>query len=197
MALPRRTAAPASPISIGDAELVARARTGDRWAEEALFRRHGRSVAGLVARLLGSAQDVEDLVHDVFVSALVQLPRLREPAAFRAWLGQIAITHVRSALRKRRLLRALGLVPAHDDAALELLASSSIDPETRAELAVVDGVLRRLSANERIAWMLRYVEGHRLEEVAELCRCSLATTKRRLAAADRAMSSVIDVEVER
>ena len=37
----------------------------------------------------------------------------------------------------------------------------------------------------RVAWTLNYVEGETLEEVARLCGCSLATAKRRIAAAQR------------
>ena len=44
-------------------------------------------------------------------------------------------------------------------------------------------VLDRLGADQRLAFTLRFVEGYRLQEVAELCGCSLATTKRRLARA--------------
>lgn len=192
MALPRPASDP-GPVSIGDADLVARARSGDRWAEDALFRRHARPIASLVSRLLGSAQDVDDVVHDTFVSALEQLDRLRDPGAFRGWLVQIAIMHVRKALRRQRLRRALGLLPMRDERVLEELAASSTSPDVRADLAVVDGVLARLPTDQRIAWVLRYVEGHVLEEVAELTDCSLATAKRRLAAARAAMSAVIEV----
>ena len=99
-------------------------------------------------------------------------------------------------IRRRRLARSLGLLPLGDDAALEQLASSVVSPEVRAELAVVDGILRRLPTNDRIAWMLRVVEGHRLEEVAELSGCSLATAKRRIAAAQKRMNAVLDVQLD-
>ncbi len=173
-----------------------RAVAGDAWAEDALYRRHARPIAGLVARLLGSKQDAEDVVHDAFVHAFQKLDRLREPDAFRGWLSRIAITQVRRVIRRRRLARSLGLLPLGDDAALEQLASSVVSPEVRAELAVVDGILRRLPTNDRIAWMLRVVEGHRLEEVAELSGCSLATAKRRIAAAQKRMNAVLDVQLD-
>jgi RNA polymerase sigma-70 factor (ECF subfamily) len=184
-----------APVSIADGDLVARVRAGDRWAEDALYRRHARPVAGLVARLLGSSQDVDDVVHDAFVSAFEQVDRLREPDRFRAWLGRIAVIKVRRTIRSRRLRRSLGLLPMNDDAALERLASEAASPEVRADLAVVDGILRRLPATVRIAWMLRYVEGHRVEDVADLCACSLATAKRRIAAGKKAMGAVIEVRL--
>jgi RNA polymerase sigma-70 factor, ECF subfamily len=182
--------------SIADADLVLRVQSGDRWAEDALYRRYARAVFGLVMRLLGSAEEVEDVVHDAFVTAFEKMNRLREPSAFRAWLMQIAITHVRRVLRRRRLRRALGLLPSAEAASFERFASNTVSPETRADLAVVDGILSRLPSDQRIAWVLRHVEGHRLEEIADLCRCSLATVKRRIGAAERAMSVVIDVRTE-
>jgi RNA polymerase sigma-70 factor (ECF subfamily) len=48
-------------------------------------------------------------------------------------------------------------------------------------------VLDRLPVNERLAWSLRHIEGEQLESVAVLCGCSLATAKRRIAAAQQAV----------
>jgi len=45
--------------------------------------------------------------------------------------------------------------------------------------------LKTLPADERIAWTLRYVDHHRLEVVAKLVDCSLATAKRRILRAQR------------
>ena len=63
------------------------------------------------------------------------------------------------------------------------VADESATPEQRAVLAGVYRTLDSLPANERIAWSLRYVEGEKLERVAELCGCSLATAKRRIKSA--------------
>lgn len=168
---------------IADAELVVRTRSGDRWAEETLFRRHFGAVAGVVTRLLGDPHEAEDVVQETFQSAMTELGTLREPAAFRAWLTQIAVRKVHRRFRRRRLLRALGFDASQPDAGLAELVSSDASPEQRAELALLDRVLDRLPAAERVAWMLRCVDGMRLEEVAVACGCSLATTKRRIAAA--------------
>ncbi len=53
-------------------------------------------------------------------------------------------------------------------------------------MAHVYTILDRLPADERIAFVLRFVEHHPLAEVAELTRCSLATAKRRIARATKA-----------
>jgi RNA polymerase sigma-70 factor (ECF subfamily) len=97
---------------------------------------------------------------------------------------QIAVSQVRRRFRKRRLLRALGLHVGADEATLESLAASGASAETKSDLSVLDRVLAALPVDQRIAWMLRYVEGEELLAVAHACRCSLATIKRRIAAAD-------------
>jgi RNA polymerase sigma-70 factor (ECF subfamily) len=91
---------------------------------------------------------------------------------------------VRTRLRRRRLVTLLGLaLPEPVD--LEAVAAPEADPEARALLAQVYALLQSLPADERIAWTLRHVERHRLESVAELTSCSLATAKRRIQRAQR------------
>ncbi|MBN2575657.1 MAG: sigma-70 family RNA polymerase sigma factor [Deltaproteobacteria bacterium] len=170
--------------AIGDAELVLRAREGDRWSRDVLYRRHARYLLAIGIRLLASRSDGEEVVQDTFVIGFERLGTLREPAAVRAWLARIAVSLVRRRLRRARLLGVLGLERKPDDATLAALASSELRPDERADLALLDRMLWRMPADQRIAWMLRRVEGLPLAEVASACGCSLATVKRRIAAAD-------------
>ena len=172
---------------IGNVELVERALRGDRWSRDVLYRRHAHYLLAISARLLSSRGDGEEVVQDTFVLGFEQLSTLREPAVIRAWLAQIAVSLVRRRLRRGRLLKLLGLDQT-PDAKLEALAAPSLRPDDRAELALVDQVLRRMPANRRIAWMLRRVEGLSLHEVASACECSIATAKRHIAAVDAEMA---------
>jgi RNA polymerase sigma-70 factor (ECF subfamily) len=53
-------------------------------------------------------------------------------------------------------------------------------------------LLDELPANERLAWTLRHIEGEQVEAVASLCGCSLATAKRRIAAAQTFLARTLD-----
>lgn len=180
------------PPSDGEA-LVERIRRGDRDAEETLYRLHAPAILGLTTRLLGRRSDAEDATQDTFVLAFENIGQLRDSAAVRAWLMQIAVSQARRRLRKRRLLRALGLHIGVDDAALESIVASGASPEITTELATLDRILTSLPAEQRIAWMLRYVEGEQMEAVARACNCSLATAKRRVAAADAQVRAEVRV----
>jgi RNA polymerase sigma-70 factor (ECF subfamily) len=109
------------------------------------------------------------------------LRELKDPAAFRGWLGSIVVHDVRSQMRRARLMRTIGLVRAGDPIDLDALASHDAAPSVRAQIAQVYALLRTQPVDDRIAWILRAVEGHDLDSVARLTSCSLATVKRRVA----------------
>ncbi len=157
---------------------------GERAAFERLYLRHAGYALNLAVRIQGNATDVEDIVHDAFLKAHERLADLRDRGAFRSWLGAIVVRLVRTRLRRRRWMSALGLTSV-DPVDLDAIASDVAGPEVRAQLAQVYALLQLLPTEDRIAWTLRYVEHHRLEVVAELADCSLATAKRRIARAQR------------
>lgn len=167
--------------SISDEELAGRLMAGEPWAREAFYRRYVKAVWCTALRLVGDRADADDVVQDTFVEALRDVSKLREPSRMRAWLLQITVHQAHRRFRKRKLMRRLGLERSQEDGVLETLAKPGASTEARAELACIDRVLSRVSANQRFAWMLRHVEGLSLEEVAEACDCSLATAKRRIA----------------
>jgi RNA polymerase sigma-70 factor (ECF subfamily) len=122
--------------------------------------------------------------------AFEKLDGLRDDVAFRPWLAQVAVSQVRRRFRRRKLLRLFGLVD--DEAGLSELASPGASAEVLSDLALLDAALRRLPDEQRIAWVLRHVEGLALDEVARAVECSLATAKRRIAAADERVRAHVE-----
>src|SRR5205814_1213040 len=96
-------------VEATDAVLVDAARAGELWAKEALFLRYASMVNGLVFRLMGRDEDLEDLVQESFAQAFQSLDRLRVASTFCAWLGSIVVRTSHKVLRHRRLLTRLGL----------------------------------------------------------------------------------------
>lgn len=146
-----------------------------------VFRRYSPYVARVALRLLGNDAEVDDLVQDVFLEAHRGLSQLREPGALRGWLSRICVRRATRRLRRRRLLAFLSfeLVAERD-----LPVAADATPEQRLEVARVYRCLDRMSTEERVAWVLRHVEGESLEDLVVLCGCSKSTVQRRLRSAE-------------
>lgn len=147
---------------------------------DVVFRRYAPYVAAIAHRLLGRDADVDDTVQEVFMVAVRGLARVRDPLAVKSWLARIAVRVARRRLQVRRVKTFLRI---DDPAAYDSVADAQASPEQRALLRRVYHVLDGLPADQRIAWTLRHIEGEQLETVAVLSGCSLATAKRRIAAA--------------
>lgn len=177
-----------------DEELVHRLTQGDAWAKEALYRKHFAAVFRTALRLLENRADAEDVVQDSFVTAFNDIAALRDISSFGGWLIRITVRQAHRRFRQRRLRQTLGLKCSTLDATLTDLASTEDDLETREALAIIERELRELSLNQRSAWLLRRVEGHKIEEVASACTCSIATAKRWIRAADDRLAQFVCLE---
>jgi len=156
-----------------------------------VYRRWAPYVASVAARLLGGRTDVEDVVHDVFLAAVKGLKNLRDPQAVRGWLAAVTTRVVSQRLHAHRTRRWLGFRAAHEAVNVEAPGAS---PEEHALLARVYRILEHVPVKERNAWILRMIEGDDLTSVAVACRCSLATAKRRIAAAQARIDEVLHDE---
>src|SRR4051812_26309658 len=105
----------ARPGQESDDALAAAARAGDRQALDALVRRHLPMVYNVVRQALGGHADVDDVVQDIVLRALRQLPHLRRPESFRPWLAAIAVRQVSTHLA--RAGQAAGRTIGLDEAA--------------------------------------------------------------------------------
>jgi RNA polymerase sigma-70 factor (ECF subfamily) len=145
-----------------------------------LYSQYAPYVAAIASRLLGRAAEVDDIVQDVFAAAVRGLRRFDEPLEVRGWLAKVT---VRRCSRQLRFRRVWALVDLAAEPTYDRLADPAAGPEEKQLIVEVYRALDRLPAPERIAWTLRYVDGQRLEDVAHLCDCSLATAKRRIVSA--------------
>jgi RNA polymerase sigma-70 factor (ECF subfamily) len=134
--------------------------------------------------MLGTDQELSDLVHEVFVRAFESLHRLRDPQAFAGWLRRLAVCAAMDLLRSRRRRRRwLWFLPPEE---LPEQEAPGVDEATREALRATYEVLDTLPVEDRVAFSLRVLDGMPLADVAVACECSLATVKRRIARAEEA-----------
>jgi RNA polymerase sigma factor (sigma-70 family) len=166
-----------------EAELVARAKRGERGAYEEIVRRHQNIAFRTAWVITGSAADAEEAAQDAFVKAHRALGRFREGAPLRPWLLTIvaneARNRVRAAGRRERLVlrvaeerRTGGPVPSPQEALLDF--------EQRDELLAA---VMELSETDRQAIACRYFLELSEEETAAALGVPRGTVKSRLSRA--------------
>jgi RNA polymerase sigma-70 factor (ECF subfamily) len=146
----------AEAIQSEEDRLIRAAAEGDRGAFGELYSRYARMVHGiLLARV--PPGEAEDLVQDVFVSAMKQLRVLRTAAAFRGWLGAIARNRAIDYFRDVRHRTQL-------DERAEIAEPK--DGGGREAFEILD-LIRTLPDAYRETLILRLVEGMTGPEIAE------------------------------
>jgi RNA polymerase sigma-70 factor (ECF subfamily) len=140
--------------------LVSAARGGDRAAFGRLYDRYARMVHGiLLARV--PPREVDDLVQEVFLSALRQMHALREISRFGAWLATITRNRANDYFR-RAIPDEKVTEPADENQA----ESRSTDHAAEQEAAIILAVVRALPEPYREPLILRLVEGMTGPEIA-------------------------------
>jgi RNA polymerase sigma-70 factor (ECF subfamily) len=142
-----------------DVALVGAARGGDREAFGRLYERYARMIHGvLLARV--PVGDVDDLVQDVFMTAMRRLSALREPGSFGAWLAAIARNRANDYYR-----RSVAEDPLDDEALDKGVGIARRSGSHEAPAAILDAV-RGLPAAYSETLILRLVEGMTGPEIA-------------------------------
>lgn len=165
--------------------VVGPAREEESLEFDAVFRRYSPYVATIGLRLLGRDSELDDLIQDVFLEAHRSLASVREGSAIKGWLARICVRKCVRRLRRRRLRAFLHLDTLEPNL---FLATADATPEQAAEVARVYRKLAVLTADARVAWVLRYVEGETLDDIAVLCGCSKSTVQRRLRSAEQVLA---------
>src|SRR3989442_7853801 len=98
-----------APTDPEDQALVARARSGERQALEALVGRHQAWIYNIAVRMLYHPPDAEDATQEILVKALTGLSSFEGRSSFRTWLYRIVVNHVLNIRRGRREPEALTL----------------------------------------------------------------------------------------
>lgn len=168
-----------SPSDMGaeresDAVLVARAIAGSDAAFAALVDRYNDLLYRHAERMLGQADDAEDVVQSAWIKAFRNLRKCRDPERFGAWVFRIGANACKDAVKAKRR----GIVPLESVAELE---SHDGDTATRLDQRRrLASALARLAPDQREAFLLKHMEGWSYEEMADRLGVRVSALKMRV-----------------
>ncbi len=158
-----------------DADLACSLRADRAGAPAILWNRYSPAVRRLLERALGPGVEIEDLIQEVFLRVFVRIRSLRDPSALRAFVFSVAANVLKWEVRRRWVRRKVRLSKT---GVLPDVRCTTDDVEARQALRRCYRVFETLTANERAAFILRYMEEMTVEEVALALSVSASTAKR-------------------
>ncbi|MCC6484460.1 MAG: sigma-70 family RNA polymerase sigma factor [Armatimonadetes bacterium] len=174
---------PASKSQSDEKQLIERARAGDLDAYGLLYDEYGSGVYNLVLRMLGNAEDAEDVRQEVFLKAHRSLKGFKGEARFSTWLYRIATNVCLDEIRRRK--PAASIEQMGEDGSWEPVKDSSEghpEQELGRKLSqeAVQAALSKVAPHYRVLIVLRHLEDRSYEEIAAIVGCSVNSLNVRL-----------------
>jgi RNA polymerase sigma-70 factor (ECF subfamily) len=171
-----------------------RAADGDDEAMRQLYREHADAVFRTACRVLGANDaEVDDVVQHTFLAAIDGASRFDGRSRLSTWLIGIAtrraLDHARARHRRGRWARLKEWVG--------LGAEPAPRPDERLEgRSVAERALAELTPEQRVVFVLHQVEGHTLQEIADMTDTGISTLHARLGAARKRLDAFLAREGE-
>ena len=134
---------------------------------------------------LRARMDAEDLTQDVFIRAYRSISRLREPERFRSWLFTIAVNRVNDHLRNKKVRSIFKSSDESGDFYPDA-GQPQDHPEALEQILKQDfwrqiaKIAKKLSKMEREVFMLRFLDGLNIYDIAQILKKSESTVKTHL-----------------
>jgi RNA polymerase sigma-70 factor, ECF subfamily len=148
-----------------------------------LFARYNRKIFNTAYRILGEESSAEDALQETLMNVYRGIASFRGDSKVSTWISRITINVCLGMLRKGKNRQYVEL---EDESARDLPAESTpfTDPLMYASLeelrALVKDTFGRMSEKQGIVVRLHDMEGHTIQEIAEIIDCPVGTVKSRL-----------------
>jgi RNA polymerase sigma-70 factor, ECF subfamily len=161
---PLRVAEPTAPPATADeADLVGRARAGDRDAFAALFDRYQTPIVNYLYRVVGDWEVANDLAQDTFLKAYQALARTDADLQIAPWLYRIATNTALDTLRRRKRIT---WVPFLEE--FEPPAPGGDPGSTVPNQDAVHRALQQIPTDQRVALVLHLHQGLSYKEIGAM-----------------------------
>ncbi len=172
----------------GDERLVALTRRGNQAAYEALVGRYQSRLLAFCRHMLGSREDAEDVLQEVFAAAFNAMVADDRPINVRPWLYRIARNRCLNHLRRQT---AIG-VDSMDVHLADHGTTTADRVHDREEFRELVADVQTLAENQRTALLLREIDALSYEQIAEAMETTVPSVKSLLVRARVALAEAAE-----
>ncbi len=159
-----------------DLELIEDFRQGDNAGFNELVRRYQEKVYWIARRVVGSHEDADDVVQDVFIKVHDALKEFRAESGFYTWLYRITVNVALNALRKKRIKEFVRYEEVEET--LEVDGDGTDAGLLRKEYeSILEKAIERLPPKQKAVFMMRYYDEMSYEAMAGILGKSVGGLK--------------------
>ena len=169
-----------------EAALVRRVQARDEIAFREIVERYQAKVFSIIYGILRNHNDAEDIAQQVFSKIYFSIQNFDFRSSLLTWIYKITVNECYDYLRKKRVRKLVYESDFSEEDAQRMQNTEAATDQTPAvdtQLARKDLVVKllgRLSAEDRSLLMLKEVEGHSVEELAQMTGMNENTIKVKL-----------------
>lgn len=154
--------------------LIDKAKQGDKEALNILLKDNISVLKGYVIKITGDMELSKDIVQDTMLKAVINIEKFEPRAKFSTWLIKIATNIYRDYLRKNKITELVDENMEDKNQRLEEMVLTSFQYKEAMK------IIKRLSPEKRLVFVLKHYYGYKYEEIAKMVNCPVGTVRSRL-----------------
>ncbi|MCA2967868.1 MAG: sigma-70 family RNA polymerase sigma factor [Acidobacteriaceae bacterium] len=181
-----RTKATVDHSKSDEALLVRRVQTGDEMAFREIVERYQAKIYSIIYGILRNHNDAEDIAQQVFAKVYFSIRNFDFRSSLLTWIYKITVNECYDYLRKKKVRKLVYESDFSEEDALRMENSdAAIEPagpidERLANRDLVTKLMAKIPEEDRSLLMLKEVEGHSVEELAQMTGMNENTIKVKL-----------------
>lgn len=159
-----------------DKNLIAKSKSGDIEAFELLIEQYQPMVYNLSYKMLGNYDDASDAAQDALIKIYKKINTFQEKSKFSTWIYRLTYNVCLDKLRQRKNISTQQL----DEEIVDKELTPQFAVEKNERIQKIYDAINSLSPEYKAAIIMRDVNGHSYDEIAEILGCSIGTVKSRI-----------------
>jgi len=159
---------------------------GDIASFEQLIARHQQKVYNIAYRMMGNEEDAKDAAQEALIKIYKSVSKFRGDSGFSTWVYRIAINACKDELRKKKhnIISLDKEIETEEGSIKNELADQGLKPDELVEQAelneTIQEAINQLPEQNRIAIILRDIQGFSYEDISSTLECPVGTVKSRI-----------------